>query len=146
MNLYYGSKTNGVDSINTSSILDSYTGQGSYDIKKEEIATMFKPEDNTQNVYGNQNQNEFFQSRVNASHRHANNKPWEEIKVAPGLGKKYDENVITSGYNNYNESRDMWMPKNVDELRASNNPKNLKGAVSVWKRVKVDKSISKLRC
>lgn len=125
MNLYYGSKTNGVDGINTSSILDSYTGQGSYDIKKEEIATMFKPEDNTQNVYGNQNQNEFFQSRVNASHHHANNKPWEEIKVAPGLGKKYDENVITSGYNNYNESRDMWMPKNVDELRASNNPKNI---------------------
>lgn len=125
MNLYYGSKTNGVDSINTSSILDSYTGQGTFDIKKEEIATMFKPEENTQNVYGNQNQNEFFQSRVNASHRHANNKPWEEIKVAPGLGKKYDENVITSGYNNYNETRDMWMPKGVDELRASNNPKNI---------------------
>ena len=125
MNLYYGSKTNGVDGINTSSILDSYTGQGTFDIKKEEIATMFKPEENTQNVYGNQNQNEFFQSRVNASHRHANNKPWEEIKVAPGLGKKYDENVITSGYNNYNESRDMWMPKGVDELRASNNPKNI---------------------
>ena len=63
MNLYYGSKTNGVDGINTSSILDSYTGQGTFDIKKEEIATMFKPEENTQNVYGNQNQNEFFQSR-----------------------------------------------------------------------------------
>ena len=124
-NLYYGGKTNGVDNINTTSILDSYTGQGTYDIKKEEIATMFKPEDNTQNVYGNQNQNEFFQSRVNSSHRYANEKPWEEIKVAPGLGKKYDENVITSGYNNYNESRDMWMPKTVDDLRASNNPKNV---------------------
>ncbi len=124
MNLYYGSKTNGVQSINTSSILDSYTGQGTYDIKKEEIATMFKPADNTQNVYGNQNQNEFFQSRVNASHRHANSKPWEEIKVAPGVGKNYDENT-TSGFNNYNESRDMWMPKGVDELRASNNPKNV---------------------
>lgn len=125
MNLYYGGKTNGVDTINTSSILDSYTGQGTYDIKKEEIATMFKPEDNTQNVYGNQNQNEFLQSRVNPSNRHANEKPWEEIKVAPGLGKNYDENVIKSGYNNYNESRDMWMPKNVDDLRASNNPKNV---------------------
>lgn len=125
MNLYYGGKSNGVDSINTSSILDSYTGQGTYDIKKEEIATMFKPENNTQNVYGNQNQNEFFQSRVNVSQRYANNKPWEEIKVAPGLNKKYDENVITDGYNNYNQSRDSWMPKNVDELRASNNPKNI---------------------
>lgn len=125
MNLYYGSKTNGADSINTTSILDSYTGQGAYDIKKEEIATMFKPEDNAQNVYGNQNQNEFFQSRVNASHHRANDKPWQEIKVAPGLGKQYDDNVITSGFNNYNESRDMWMPKGVDELRTSNNPKNV---------------------
>jgi hypothetical protein len=125
MNLYYGSKTNGVGDMNTSSILDSYTGEGTYDIKKEEIATMFKPEDNTQNVYGNQNQTDFFQSRVNASLRHANDKPWEEIKVAPGLGKKYDETVTTSGFNNYNEARDMWMPKGVDELRTSNNPKNV---------------------
>lgn len=125
MNLYYGGKTHGSDAINSSSILDSYTGQGTYDIKKEEISTFFKPEDNTQNVYGNQNQNEFFQSRVNPSHRRANDKPWEEIQVAPGLGKEYNENVVTSGYNNYNETRETWMPKTVDDLRASNNPKNI---------------------
>lgn len=124
MNLYYGSKTNGVDSIDTASILDNYTGQGQYDIKKEEIATMFKPQDNMQNVYGNQNQNEFLQSRVNPSNRRANTKPWEEIKVSPGIGKDYDENV-SEGFNNYNKNRDLWLPKTVDELRASNNPKNV---------------------
>ena len=123
MQLNYGSgKTQGIDKINTTSILDNYTGQGSYDIKKEEIATMFKPESNLNNVYGNQNQNEFLQSRVNASHRHANTKPWEEIQVAPGIGKDYNDST-SEGLNNYNEKRDMWLPKNVDELRASNNPK-----------------------
>lgn len=125
MNLYFGGKTNGVDSINSSSILDTYTGQGTYDIKKEEIATFFKPENNTQNVYGNQNKNDFYQSRVNASQRHANDKPWQEIKVSPGINKKYNDNVTTSGFNNYNESRDTWMPKSVDDLRTSNNPKNV---------------------
>ena len=85
---------------------------------------MFKPETNLQNVHGNQNQNDFLQSRVNASQRHANSKPWEEVKVAPGLGKSYNEGV-SEGYNNYNNSREMWLPKDVDQLRASNNPKNV---------------------
>lgn len=123
MNLYYGSKTNGIGIQNNHSILDSYTGQGTYDIKKEELATMFKPEDNAQNVYGNQNKNDFFQSRVQPSHRQANSKPWEEIQVSPGIGKEYNQST-DSGYNNYNESRELWLPKTVDELRATNNPKN----------------------
>lgn len=124
MSMYGNKKTVGTGTINTASILDSYTGQGAYDIKKEEIATMFKPESNMQNVHGNQNQNDFLQSRVNVSQRHANSKPWEEVKVAPGLGKAYDEGV-SDGYNNYNNSREMWLPKDVDQLRASNNPKNV---------------------
>ena len=124
MSMYGSKKTVGNGTNNTSSILDSYTGQGTYDIKKEEISTMFKPENNLQNVYGNQNQNDFLQSRVNASQRYANSKPWEEIKVAPGIGKSYDEGSV-EGFNNYNNNRDMWLPKNVDQLRASNNPKNV---------------------
>ena len=124
MNFYYGSKTGEVNTkINTSSILDSYTGQGSYDIKKEEISSMFKPEDNLQNVYGNQNQNDFYQSRANIGNRQANTKPWKEIKVSPGVGKSYNE-ITNNGYNNYNENRELWLPKTVDDLRASNNPKN----------------------
>lgn len=124
MTMYGSKKTVGNGTINTTSILDNYTGQGAYDIKKEEISTMFKPETNLQNVHGNQNQNDFLQSRVNASQRHANTKPWEEIKVAPGIGKSYDEGV-SEGFNNYNNNRDMWLPKDVDQLRTSNNPKNV---------------------
>ena len=36
MNVYYGGKTNGVDGINTS-YFSSYTGQGTYDIKKKKL-------------------------------------------------------------------------------------------------------------
>ena len=122
MNLFYSSKSNGHNTIKESSILDNYTGQGTYDIKKDETAAFFKPESNIQNVYGNQNQNDFLQSRVNSSQRHANTKPWEEIKDTPGIGMKYDESS-TQGLNNFNMKRDMYTPKTVDELRASNNPK-----------------------
>jgi hypothetical protein len=121
MNVFYSSKSNGYSDLHQQSILDTYTGQGTYAIEKEEVAPLFKPETNIQNVYGNQNQNDFMQSRVNASQRHANTKPWEEIKDTPGLGMKYDEKNM-QGLNNY-QNRELYTPKNVDELRVSNNPK-----------------------
>ena len=121
MNVYYSSKSNGYTDLQQQSILDTYTGQGTYDIQKEEIAPMFKPEENLQNVYGNQNQNDFMQSRVNSSQRHANTKPWEEIKDTPGIGMKYDEQS-KEGFNNFKD-RNLYNPKNVDELRTANNPK-----------------------
>ena len=124
MNVFYSGKSNGDNNLDHQSILDSYTGQGTYDIKKEEIAPLFKPENNTQNVFGNQNENDFMQQRVQASQRHANTKPWEEIKVTPGIGMGYDEKSDL-GMNNYAAQRDMYKPKTVDELRTSNNPKQV---------------------
>lgn len=122
MNVYYSGKSNGHDSGNYSNILDSYTGSGTFDIKKDEVATLFKPEDNLQNVYGAQNQNDFMQSRVNSSQRYANTKPFESIKDTPGIGMDYNQNSEL-GFNTGAMQRDMWRPKTVDELRASNNPK-----------------------
>lgn len=122
MNFYYGSKTNENNNLDQSSLLDLYTGQGTYDIQKDETAPLFKPEDNINNVYGCQNQNDFLQSRVNSSLRHANTKPWEEIKVSPGIGMKAEEKTQL-GLNNYTMNRDLYKPKNVDELRTANNQK-----------------------
>jgi hypothetical protein len=122
MNLFYSNKSNGGNLNLSSSILDNHTGQGTYDIKKEEVASFFKPEDNMQNVYGNQNNNDFFQSRVNESHRHANTKPWEEIRDTPGIGMDYNSQS-SQGFNNSMVNRELYTPKNVDQLRASNNPK-----------------------
>lgn len=122
MTIFYNNRTNGNGTNENSSILDSYTGQGTFDIKKEEISSLFKPESNIQNVYGNQNTNDFYQSRMNQSLRHANTKPFESIQVTPGVGLNYTENS-TLGFNTESMSRDSWRPKTVDELRAVNNPK-----------------------
>ena len=124
MTAFFSNKTNGsLNDMNNKSILDNYTGAGTYDIQKNEVAQLFKPQDNTQNVYGNQNNNDFLQSRMNTSLRHANTKPWEEVRVGPGLNNRDGNNVSQLGFNAGMEARDTWRPKTVDELRAANNPK-----------------------
>ena len=85
MTAFFSNNTNGsLNNYNHKSILDSYTGSGTYDIEKNEVAQLFKPSENTQLVYGTQNQNDFLQSRVNQSLRHANSKPWSLFKLAQG--------------------------------------------------------------
>lgn len=116
MTVFYGSKTYGSlpDSDFTNSRLDSYSGTGSLSIEKKEISPMFKPETGMQNVYGNQNQSDFFQSRVNESMRKANTVPWEQVR----------DNKGEVGFNWAMADRDKSMPKGVDELRVANNPKS----------------------
>lgn len=105
------------------SILDNYTGSGSQLIEKTEMGSMFQPQENMQNVYGTQNASDFMQSRVNPSLRMANVKPWQEERVAPGLNLGYTSNGSDIGFNSGLEAQDSWMPKSVDDLRTSNNPK-----------------------
>ena len=69
------------------------------------------------------NQSEFIQSRVNPSMRMANVKPFEEQRVAPGLGLGYT-NEGSDGFNSGMMMRDQWMPKTADELRVKTNPKS----------------------
>ena len=117
MKIFYNSKSNGASSqlsFENDIKLDTYSGLGSTTIEKKEVSAFFKPTENSQNVYGNQNQSEFYQSRINESLRHANTKPWAEIKDSAG----------TLGFNSGIVDRDKWMPKKVDELRTINNPKS----------------------
>ena len=73
-------------------------------------------EDNLQNVYGQQNNNDFYQSRVNGSMKYSHELPFEQKKESPGIGLEYDSNS-TLGYNNAMMNRDLWKPKTVDDLR-----------------------------
>ena len=118
MNIFYNSKSNGAysqQSFNKNeNRMDNYTGAGSMNIEKSEVSCFFKPTENIQNVYGNQNQSDFLQSRVVESQKFSNSKPWEEEKVAPG----------TSGFNSGMENREKWIDKTVDELRITTNPKS----------------------
>jgi len=116
MKVFYGSKSYGnlPDSSYENSQLDKLSGAGYLSIEKKETASFFKPETSMNNVYGSQNQSDFFQSRVNNSMRNANTTPWKQVR----------DNKGELGLNWAMADRDKSMPKDVDELRVANNPKS----------------------
>lgn len=121
---FFGAKIKGASANynNSESILDNMQGTGSQFFKKTERAPLFEPQKNMQFANGTPNMSDFFQSRVNPGMRMANVKPWEEVTVAPALNKKGGWEG-SAGYNSGMEARDMWLPKTVDQLRTSTNPK-----------------------
>lgn len=121
---FFGAKLRGrgPDLNQSESILDNMTGTGSLQFENSEPGPLFRPEDNIQHPHGMQNNSDFFQSRVNPSLNISNVKPWEEIRVGPGLGKGYTADG-SSGFNAGMEARDAWLPKTVSELRTVTNPK-----------------------
>jgi hypothetical protein len=112
--------TNGADTHE--SILDSYSGTGSQKMCKEERAPLFAPQADMQYPNGMPNNSDFIKSRMNAGKQMSNVKPWEEIRVAPGLNQGFTS-CGSNGFNSGMEARDMWVDRNVDELRTTNNPK-----------------------
>ena len=121
---FFGGKSNGasVAADIAETRLDNMQGGGSQMHKKQEQAPLFKPQTNLQHNHGAPNMNDFLQSRVNPSMRMANTKPWEEERVAPGLGKGFNSKG-GNGFNSGMESRNEWLPKTVDQLRVATNPK-----------------------
>ena len=121
---FFGSKMKGATTSAdiAETRLDNMQGNGSQFIQKKEQAPLFKPETNLQHAHGAPNMNDFLQSRVNPSMRMANTKPWEEERVAPGIGKGYTTDGGI-GFNTGMEGREIWQPKTVDSLRTANNPK-----------------------
>lgn len=136
---------------NAETILDNYVGNGSQVIKKIEQAPLFKPQENVQWTYGMQNMSDFYQSRQNPVNKNSMVKPFESIRVGPGLDKGYSSEG-SHGYNSGMEARDKWLPKTVDELRVATNPKQeydlngLQGpAQSVIKNVGIEGKMEKYR-
>lgn len=111
-------------------ILDMHTGGGSQQIEKRGIAPMFKPEQNMSHIHGTPSTTEYMQNRIksNLTQKLNNTKPWEEIRVGPGLNKGYGTKG-SGGFNSGLESRESYLPKNVDQLRVTTNPKNTYGGV-----------------
>ena len=87
--LFWSKIRGGNFKMENDNVLDNMQGAGSQHIKKTEQAPMFKPEDNVQHAHGMPNNSDFYQSRVNPSMKVSNVKPWQEQKVAPGLGQDY---------------------------------------------------------
>ena len=106
----------------TSAILDLKSGAGTQFIEKKAQAPLFKPVANMGWSHGAPNMSDFYQSRMNPSKNISNNKPWEEIRVGPGLNKGYSAEG-TNGFNAGMMAREEWLPKTVDQLRNTTNPK-----------------------
>ncbi len=125
MKPYFGSNvTQNTDSGSRDGLLDLYTGSGSQHMEKTASAPLFKPEKNLQWINGTPSTTGFIQERMraNVTSKMNNIKPWEEMRVAPGLNKGYTCEG-SGGFNSGMEERDSWKPKSVDELRTTNNPK-----------------------
>ncbi len=136
---------------NAETILDNYVGNGSQVIKKIEQAPLFKPQENVQWTYGMPDMSDFYQSRQNPVNRNNMVKPFESIRVGPGLDKGYTADG-SHGFNAGMEARDKWLPKTVDELRVATNPKQeydlngLQGpAQSQIKNVGIEGKVEKYR-
>ena len=104
--------------------LDRYTGSGSTDIRKKEVEQMF---DNTTqpfgNVYGLEDSSKFIQSRINDPRNRAGERPFEPVKVAPGVG----EGFSSTGKGGFQQLEvNELMMKNIrktEDLRVLTNPK-----------------------
>ena len=136
---------------NSETILDNYVGNGSQTIKKIEQAPLFKPQENVQWTHGMPDMSDFYQSRQNPVNRNNMVKPFESIRVGPGLDKGYSADG-SHGFNSGMEARDKWLPKTVDEMRISTNPKqeytldNLQGpAASAIKNIGIEGKMEKYR-
>jgi hypothetical protein len=124
MEPYYGAKIRGltVGANMHENVLDNKVGGGSQFFSKTEQAPLFRPQDNMHLPNGMPNQNDFYQSRVLPSMKIANVKPWEEVRVGPGLDQGYGAQG-TLGFNSGMEAREKWIDRGVDELRVKTNPK-----------------------
>lgn len=127
---FFGSsmKQNTRDMTNNEVRLDNMIGSGSQINHKRENAPLFKPEENMQWGFGSPNTSDFIQSRVNPSMSMNNVKPFQELRVGPGLNQK-DGVLGTGGFNSGMQARERWMDKGVDELRVKTNPKVSYGGV-----------------
>ena len=123
---YFGAKIKGSTAdYNTSEhILDNKQGMGSQLISKEERAPLFTPDQNINFTHGAPNQTNFMHDRMSANvgMKMSNVTPWEQIKVGPGINQGYNT-CGSNGFNSGMESRETWLPKTVDELRTTTNPK-----------------------
>jgi hypothetical protein len=124
MEPYYGAKIRGLTTGANmhENVLDNKVGGGSQYVSKTEQAPLFRPQENMHHPNGMPNQNDFYQSRVLPSMKIANVKPWEEVRVGPGLDQGYSAQG-TLGFNSGMEAREKWIDRGVDELRVKTNPK-----------------------
>ena len=116
-------KQNIAPQANTS-ILDSYNGNGSTQIKKREVENMFETSRAPYgNPFGMEDNTDFFQSRIATQAPIVRNgeRPFEPTHVGSGIGEKFG----FSGKGGFQqlEINEIMRPKDTNETRVLSNPK-----------------------
>ena len=125
MQPFFGARIHGnafSDKRGDESLLDNLVGTGSQKIRKREQGPLFKPQSSLQYNSGAPSTTDFMQSRMLPSMKVNNVKPFSTESVAPGLNKGFGREG-SGGLNSGMESREAWMPKDVNDLRVATNPK-----------------------
>ena len=103
--------------------LGRYTGNDeTYRQKKHEVKSFFDITPNNSWVYGSPSFTETVGlDRYVASQKRQNEKPFQDIRVGPGLAAGFTAEPV--GGLNQSNARDYTLPKSIDELRVLTNPK-----------------------
>jgi hypothetical protein len=122
---FYGGRVRqNVGSQANSGILDSFTGSGVNQIAKKEVETMF---DTARAPFGNpfgmEDNTDFIQSRINDPRNRAGERPFEPVRVAPGV----NEGFSSAGKGGFQQFEvNQYMMDNIrrtDDLRTADDPK-----------------------
>jgi hypothetical protein len=104
------------------SILDSFSGTGNEYFQKREVQTFYDVVPGQGLPFGNQNESDFYQSRMVAGKNMNNVFPIEKTYVAPGVNDGYN-NLGSGGYQQFNATQEFAKPRTTDERRTANKPK-----------------------
>jgi len=134
MQPFFGGRVKQNVNVDTNtSVLDTFTGAGTTQVRKQEVETMFNTNKTPfGNPYGLEDATDFIQSRVEdpALRRRDGERPFEPVRVAAALGEKFGA-TGKGGFQQYEVNE--FMMKNLrktDDLRTADNPKSTyKGVV-----------------
>lgn len=121
---FFGSRLKqNMDPSANNNVLERFTGELNPDIhrKKQECKPFFSLVKDGQNVFGNQNQTDYYKERINESRIRNNERPFEPQIVGPGICSGFSAKPI-GGFHQF-KTREYAMPKTVDELRIGSNQK-----------------------
>ena len=119
---FFGSNvTQSMYSGATDHVLDNHTGAGKEYFQKKEVRSFFDAKPGTGNPYGNQNESDFYQSRMVSGQNMHNVFPVEQVQVGPGGNDGYT-NIPKGGFQQ-DQLREYAIPRTTDELRIDTKPK-----------------------
>jgi hypothetical protein len=125
--------TQNTKDLNIPNRLMELNGISEFSCKKTETKPFFAPTSNLTYVNGTPIQDEEYKQRYYVTNKRQSELPFEQVRVAPGLGQNYGENGV-GGFQQF-ETQELMKPKNIDQLRSKNNPKmQYKGRVISGKR------------